>query len=317
MKFTIAIPAYKSKYLHECIESILNQTLTDFELVIVNDASPENLDKIISAFNDKKIKYIKNDKNCGALNVVDNWNICLSHAKGDFITLMGDDDVLSHKYLEELSKLIAKYPNTNVYHCRSLIIDENSTPIRLTEPRPEYESVYDLILERIKFNRTQFIGDFCYRTEWLRKNNGYYKLPLAWGSDDITSYQAASKYGIAHSNIPLFKYRESSISITSSGSHRIKLKAIIEEHKWLNSFLRKTDCLKNEFDEILKENIYANLSKYLNKRKQILISQDILQRNSTTIFHYIIYKKQYNISYLDIANGILLALKKNIEKKPK
>ncbi|MBQ8672678.1 MAG: glycosyltransferase, partial [Bacteroides sp.] len=47
MKFSITIPAYKRTYLQECIDSILAQTYTDFELIIVNDASPEDLDSIV------------------------------------------------------------------------------------------------------------------------------------------------------------------------------------------------------------------------------------------------------------------------------
>lgn len=47
MKFTIAIPAYKRTFLKECIDSILAQTYKDFELIIINDASPEDLDSVV------------------------------------------------------------------------------------------------------------------------------------------------------------------------------------------------------------------------------------------------------------------------------
>ena len=83
IKFSITIPAYKDKYLKETIDSVLAQTYTHFEVVIVNDASPYDLDSIVSQYTDPRIRYFKNEKNCGARNVVDNWNICLSHATGD------------------------------------------------------------------------------------------------------------------------------------------------------------------------------------------------------------------------------------------
>ena len=83
MKFSVTIPAYKVKYLKEAIDSVLAQTFHDFELIIVNDASPYDIDSVLSQYNDPRIIYKKNESNCGAKNVVDNWNICLSYATGD------------------------------------------------------------------------------------------------------------------------------------------------------------------------------------------------------------------------------------------
>ena len=85
MKFSITIPAYKQKYLSEAIESCLAQTYQEFEVIIVDDASPEYLKSVVDKFDDTRIRYYRNEKNCGALNVVDNWNICLSYATGDYV----------------------------------------------------------------------------------------------------------------------------------------------------------------------------------------------------------------------------------------
>ena len=85
VKFSISIPAFKRRFLKECIDSILSQTCHDFELIIVNDASPEDLHSVVRQYSDSRIYYYVNEKNCGAVNVVDNWNKCLEYAKGDFI----------------------------------------------------------------------------------------------------------------------------------------------------------------------------------------------------------------------------------------
>ena len=126
MKYSITIPTYKATFLKECIESALAQTYSNFELVIVNDASPEDIDVIVKAFNDPRIRYYKNEKNCGALNVVDNWNKCLEYAKGEFTICMGDDDMLYPNCLEEYNKLIACYPQLDIYHGRTVLINEKS-----------------------------------------------------------------------------------------------------------------------------------------------------------------------------------------------
>ena len=56
--FSITIPAYKSKYLKEAIDSCLLQSYTNFELIIVDDASPENLHEIVSQYHDKRITVL-------------------------------------------------------------------------------------------------------------------------------------------------------------------------------------------------------------------------------------------------------------------
>ncbi|WP_446498360.1 glycosyltransferase [Escherichia coli] len=72
-------------------------------------------------------------KNCGAENVIDNWNKCLSYANGEYFILMGDDDKLDQDYLSEFNDIISSHPDMNVYHCRSLIINEKSIPTTLTQ----------------------------------------------------------------------------------------------------------------------------------------------------------------------------------------
>lgn len=168
MKFSILIPAYKQQYLQECIESILAQTYRDFEIVVVNDASPEDLNSIVNSFTDSRIRYYINDKNCGAVNVVDNWNICLKYALGEYIICMGDDDKLLPRCLEEYNKLIECYPGLGVYHAWTEIIDENSNVIRMQEARPEREGVYSMIWGRWN-GRTQYIGDFLFERKLLKK----------------------------------------------------------------------------------------------------------------------------------------------------
>ena len=200
MKFSVTIPAYKSKYLKEALDSILGQTFKDFELILVNDASPEDLDSVVETYKDERIRYYKNEINCGAINVVDNWNKCLEYATGDYIICMGDDDRLLPCCLEEYDKLINKYPNLGVYHAWTEVINEKSEFKNITQHRCEYESVYSLIWHRWDNRKCQYIGDFLFHVETLRKAGGFFKLPLAWGSDDITAVICATGNGIANTS---------------------------------------------------------------------------------------------------------------------
>ena len=120
--FTIAIPAYKSKFLREAIKSCLSQTYSNFELLIVDDASPEGLKSVVDSYCDGRIRFYRNEKNCGAVDVVDNWNICLSYTNGDYVICMGDDDILLPNCLEEYAQLLEKYPSLTFLFIRVIFI---------------------------------------------------------------------------------------------------------------------------------------------------------------------------------------------------
>jgi len=109
-KVSVLTPIYNTKpeYLRECIESILNQTFTDFEFLILND-SPNNteLDKIVKSYKDKRIKYIKNKKNIGITN---SRNKLLDIACGEYIAVFDHDDISLPTRLEKEVKYLDEHP---------------------------------------------------------------------------------------------------------------------------------------------------------------------------------------------------------------
>jgi len=315
VKFSIGIPAYKLRFLGQCIESVLNQTITDLELIIVNDASPEDIDGLIATYKDERIRYYKNDVNRGGEHVVDNWNKCLSYSSGEFFVLMGDDDRMAPEYLEEFSRLIPSYPQLDIYHCRSLIIDENSKPVGLTTSCPEFESIYENIWHRMNNYRTHFISDFMFRLEVLKGNGGFYKTELAWAADDISSYIAIGNKGIAHTNKPLLQYRESPISITSSASAELKALAILRTRNWLREFLKREN-LASPIDGILKGNIQMELNKFVRRSVVNTLAYNRRTDVSRLMYYYKIWKKRnlYELSYKEIFYAYLLSVKKDMVK---
>ena len=232
MTFSITIPAYKARFLDEAIKSVIAQTYQDWQLVIVDDCSPEDLKGIVEPYlADSRVKYYRNEKNCGAVDVVDNWNICLSHCTGDYVICMGDDDRLLPCCLAELSKTIDKYPELNVYHLQTEIIDESGKIIETLEERPEQEDVLSLMTKRWE-GRKQYIGDFCYSRKHLNAFGGYYPLPYAWGSDDITLFRAALPSGIANVSRTGFQYRENQYSISLAHNDAEKVATVLLQREW-------------------------------------------------------------------------------------
>lgn len=294
MLFSVTIPAYKAQFLKECIASVLAQTYADFELIIVNDHSPEDLRAIVEQFDDERIRYFENAVGCGAEHVVNNWNICLSHARGEFLICMGDDDKLLPNCLADYAALIMTYPHKDVYYSRTQIINEHSEVVRTFEARPAEESVYEMIWERWN-NRSMFIGDYLYRVSSLRQRGGFFYLPYAWGSDAVSAYEAGRSHGIANTQEPGFQYRVNSKSI-SSNSHNIegKIKALNEERRWFDSFFAEEPDKESDKELLLK------LKQMYSRHFQKMYASDLINGISASpvkeTIKWLRQRKEYNLS---------------------
>ncbi|MEM1172775.1 MAG: glycosyltransferase [Cyanobacteria bacterium P01_H01_bin.35] len=122
-KVTISLPTYNSgEFLPQAIDSILEQTFTDFELIISDDCSTDNTPEIISSYlqKDSRIKYLQNSQNLG---LFPNWNRCLESASGEYITVFAQDDVMLPKNLEQKVKILDKYQNVGLVTSSIMVVD--------------------------------------------------------------------------------------------------------------------------------------------------------------------------------------------------
>ena len=102
---TIIIPVYKVEdYLDKCVESVVNQTYKNLEIILVDDGSPDNCPKMCDdwAKKDKRIKVIHKEN--GGLSDARNKGIDI--AKGEFITFIDSDDYVENNYVEFLYNLV-------------------------------------------------------------------------------------------------------------------------------------------------------------------------------------------------------------------
>lgn len=96
---SICIPSYNSgEFVKQTLETILAQTYQNIEIIVVDDVSKDNTAEIVRSFNSPKIKFSINEKNLG---VVDNWNRSIELASGEYIKIMGADDLLVPTCIEE------------------------------------------------------------------------------------------------------------------------------------------------------------------------------------------------------------------------
>lgn len=91
-KVSVCIPTYRgAQTLGPAIASVLAQTFTDFELVVIDDGSPDDTAAVVAGFGDSRIRYLRNANNLGPEG---NWNRCLEMARGTYFKLLPHDDLL-------------------------------------------------------------------------------------------------------------------------------------------------------------------------------------------------------------------------------
>jgi len=115
-KITVIIPVYNAeKYIEESVGSVLNQTFKNFELLIVNDSSTDNTEKIVK-------KIIMNDSRCFLINLPENkgkahaLNIAIQKAKGEFICILDADDIFFQDKLEQQIKFMQEHPEVDMVY---------------------------------------------------------------------------------------------------------------------------------------------------------------------------------------------------------
>ena len=117
----------RCKMLGNAIKSVLNQTFSDFELIIVDGASTDDTEKVIRSFNDSRIIYIKQKENISA---TDSLNRGLQIAKGEYIALQDDDDEWFPEKLEKQLQVFASGPSDlGVVYCWEEIFDYKNQKI--------------------------------------------------------------------------------------------------------------------------------------------------------------------------------------------
>jgi glycosyltransferase involved in cell wall biosynthesis/peptidoglycan/xylan/chitin deacetylase (PgdA/CDA1 family) len=124
---TVLMTVYNGKnYLNEAIESALCQTLSNFEFLIIDDASTDNSVEIINSYNDSRIKLLINDNNIGQ---TASLNIGLSRAQGEYIARFDQDDVCLPKRLEEQLAFLKENTSISIVCSREYSIDEKGKKI--------------------------------------------------------------------------------------------------------------------------------------------------------------------------------------------
>lgn len=141
-KVSVLIPTYNyARYLSEAIESVLSQSYTDFELLIVDDHSSDDTAQVVSRYleRDKRICFRVNPRNIG---MVENWNLCLGQAGGEYVKyLFGDDLLCSGDALRFMVQALDDDPRVSLVASARRIIDSEGRPTEVLAHFPDSEYI--------------------------------------------------------------------------------------------------------------------------------------------------------------------------------
>ena len=186
-KVSVCLPTYNGeKFLEEAIDSILNQTFQDFELIICDDQSQDRTPEILSFYANKsnKIRYFRNPRNLG---IFRNWNECIKHSSGEYITVFGQDDVMLPRNIEARVSIFDAYPSVglvagsvNVINGEGLVISSGPWS---RFPEDKFEKGRDWLINNAGSSNNICCPFVFLRRKSLERVGGEFNCDYAYTSD--------------------------------------------------------------------------------------------------------------------------------------
>ncbi|MCK4663611.1 MAG: glycosyltransferase family 2 protein [Bacteroidales bacterium] len=194
MLFSVIIPTYnRANFIYKTVKSVLDQTYQNFEVIVIDDGSTDNTEKIVKSIKDQRLKYYK--KKNGERGAARNFGA--SKANGEYVTFLDSDDIFYTNHLSEANKFINSKNN-----------------LKLFFQAYEIKNTNDLIIQKQSFHKNKVINEllvkkgniFSCHGIFLRKNiilnNQFQENRDLAGSEDYELWlRLASRYKIYHNPI--------------------------------------------------------------------------------------------------------------------
>ena len=282
-KFSVVIAVFnKEKYIADTLKSVLDQTFTDFEVVILNDGSTDNCEAEILKFSDPRIRYFSKE-NQGASAT---RNFTIQQAKAEYITLMDADDYWYPFYLEEQNRLINEFPEESVF----------ATATELKRNGKTFKSNYSVDTEKKDsvlvdyFEASQLDSILLSISTVLKKDVfeevGWYNPNIKSGEDTDLYVRIGLKYKVVFSPKICATYilrKNSLVKAVKNFDEKanFELYEIYEKHNSaLKKFLdlnRYSLCIFAKIEgnkEVFQKNLKKIDRENLNKKQRILLKQN-------------------------------------------
>lgn len=298
IKISVILPVYNSQdYLREAIESVLKQTCSDFELIIINDGSTDNSSAIIESFSDSRIVYINNSKNSGLISTL---NEGLRRAKGKYIARMDADDISLpdrfHKQLEVLEK------SDDVVLVSSDFYELKGTSLKLSVGFTGSDEIKAVLL---------FAPGIAHPTVMMRNifkdNSIQYDSQFLHVEDYHLWTELAFLGDMVNLDRPLLKYRSHKLQVSAQFSSIQKMNS----ERIREAYLKKRGFVFSEGDlqthHLIGNNVFITGASQL-KQIEIWLSALIEQNRSKKIFQEKAFERVIHKFWLDSCGYTSLGL---------
>ncbi len=255
---SVCIPAYNNAdYILDTINSILNQSYKNIELIIVDDNSSDDTLEVVKAVQDERIKVYHNDKNLG---MSGNWNRCLELCTGEFVKLICADDIIATNAIEKEVEALVSNQSATLVCSDTKLVDLNGNGKGFYKRYRKSGLVDGKEVCRKGFLVKDYFGApqaNTFRRSVAEKIGGfdtYFTYILDY--DFFVSLACEGDVYIIHESLNYFRVRKGSNTGAVMGGDKNKTKIYVDEHRHL--------LMKNK-DVLNMSDSYINLSVLIRK----------------------------------------------------
>lgn len=313
-KVSVIVPIYNvEKYLEKCLDSLVNQTLEDIEIILVNDGSTDNSDQIAKKYANKyKEKILYLEKQNGGLSDARNYG--LEYAKGDYISFVDSDDYISKNLYSELIRYMEE--DYDMVKFGILTVDlKNNKMIENKSKQFEDktgEEAFDILYKTDKM--TEVAWGYLYKASFWKENNFKFTKDMYHEDFGLIPLVILKAKKVASTNILGYYYVQSDKSITRNSDEKKKLKMSYDLLKFYDNMIKKienydiskkakenikiyyTNCILLEIKNISNE---AERQKYIKEIKKRKMIKNIKVRNFKQLVKRVLLNININ-TYLKI-----------------
>ena len=228
---SIGIPTYNraSSYLKQALQSAVNQTYKNIEIIVSDNCSSDDTESVVRAFNDPRIRYYRQKENIGPLN---NRNFCLQQSRGKYFLFLCDDDLIDEDFISTCMDAVKCHREPGVILTGAREIDSKGNVLSVAHNTVSGYTTGDFILGWFDRRLPLYLCSSLFNTAKLKELGGLGSKTNRY-EDVVAEVQLAAKYG----RVDIFDIK------ASYRRHRANFGRTVSYHEWCEDSLYLLDIM--------------------------------------------------------------------------